>query len=258
MEMRDTMLEQLHRRYLEQAVWTAASRSRLLDLANLEPGSSILEVGSGTGVICADTAREHDYQLFGLDINQKAVSFATRFDPHSNYLVGDGFDLPFPSSSFDAVFCHFLLLWVEVPSRILHEMLRILHPGGRLITFAEPDYGGRVDHPPELVELGLLQIEALQRAGAHPFIGRRLRGLLHDAGARHIFSGVIGAEWHPSDVEHASSSEREILLQDLGGDLPDEQLRGLFAVGQNAALAGDWTLFVPTFFALGYAPEKIT
>ena len=109
--MPQNRLEQLHRRYLEQAVWTAASRRRLLDLARLEPGARLLEVGSGTGVICANTAREHDFHLIGLDIDVEAVRFANCFDPESYYLAGDGSELPFPSCSFDAVFCHFLLLF---------------------------------------------------------------------------------------------------------------------------------------------------
>jgi SAM-dependent methyltransferase len=253
MTIPDAETHQQHRRYLEQAVWTTASRQRLLELAGLNPGSFLLEVGAGTGAICSNIAASHDYHTFGLDIDPAATRFACRFDPITRYLVGDGCHLPFPSSVFDAVFCHFLLLWLDDPLDVLEEMLRLTRPSGCLMAFAEPDYGGRLDYPRQFGELGELQIEALERQGADPYIGRRLRALFVEAGAREVFSGVLGAEWTSSELQSSLEAEREILSQDLESLPPSKAVGGLLDAGQ-AWSAEQRTLFVPTFFALGFAP----
>jgi len=243
----------LHKRYAEQAEWTAAARKRLLETAPLNAGSAALEVGSGTGVISSSLSREYSIFMYGLDIDPAATRLAVRLDPNSRYLVGDGYTLPFPGGSFDLVVCHFLLLWIKTPLDVLRDMLRVLRPNGCLMAFAEPDYGGRLDHPPELVHLGEWQTKALQRAGADPFIGRKLRALLAAAGAERIFSGVLGGEWSSADLERDSAAEREILRHDLAQSF-DDQLENLLEMDERAASLGERTLFIPTFFALGYAP----
>ena len=240
----------LNQRYIEQAAWTAAARKRLLELAHLRPGDSILEVGSGTGVVSSALAREHENLIYGLDIDATATRLAVEFDPDSRYLVGDGYTLPFPTWTFDHVVCHFLLLWLKQQQLVLQEM--VLKPGGCLMAFAEPDYGGRLDYPSELAHLGELQIDSLRQAGADPYFGRKLRALMVEAGVERIFSGVLGAEWSEFDIGQFLAAEREILQRDLADSL-DEQARKLLEIDERSAHAGDRTLFVPTFFALGYA-----
>jgi SAM-dependent methyltransferase len=245
-------IQQKHRRYIEQADWTFASRSRLLELAGLAPGCYILEVGSGTGAICSSIASSFNYHTFGLDLDPEATRFACSIDPITHYLVGDGYHLPFPSCVFDAVFCHFLLLWLDKPLDMLEEMFRLLRPGGCLIAFAEPDYGGRLDYPPELARLGKMQIDALAEAGADPLIGRRLRALFIEAGSSEVFSGVLGAEWTASTLRDTLDSERDTLRQDLSGLRSSKRITDLLNAGLTDS-ADKQTLFVPTFFALGFA-----
>jgi len=243
-----------HRRFQEQARWTAAARQRLFEIAALEPGSTVLEVGSGTGVISGEIASQADWHTIGLDLDFHSLQFAQEYEARACYLAGDGRALPFASACFDAVCCHFLLLWIDEPLAALHEMLRTLRPGAPLLLLAEPDYGGRLDEPGELARLGELQAAALEAAGADPNLGRRLRTLLNCSGAVNIFSGVLGGEWLPADIARASRAEREILSSDLAGRIEDDELQQLLATEEVAAQSGDRTLFVPTFFALGYAP----
>ncbi len=45
----------------------------------------------------------------------------------------------------------------------------------------EPDYGGMIEYPPEIAAKDIW-INALTRAGADPFMGRKLPGMLRCAG----------------------------------------------------------------------------
>ena len=103
--------------------------------------------------------------------------------------------LPFAGGQFDSVYCHFTLLWVADPLRVLCEARRPLQTGGWVLALAEPDYGGRIDYPETLAETGRLQAESLRRQGADIQLGRRLRALFHQAGLRNIESGVVSGQW---------------------------------------------------------------
>ena len=155
---------------------------------------SVLEVGCGTGAVLAGLPEFTSAALHGLDIDFTALQFAKTQTPAA-LTQGDAFHLPYPSASFDAVCCHYLLLWLADPVPALQEMRRVLRPGGSLLAFAEPDYGGRIDYPDELVVLGQWQSESLRGQGADPHAGRKLAGWLHAAGFDQVVSGVMGGEW---------------------------------------------------------------
>jgi SAM-dependent methyltransferase len=251
----ETELELIHQRYQVQAGWTKTIRHRMLAIAGAVPGDWILEVGSGTGAISSELSAGHAYHVVGIDIDPAATKFAFGHDPISSYAVADGIQLPFSNQAFDIVLCHFLLLWVSDPARVLEEMLRAAHPGGWIIALAEPDYGGRIDHPPALEAAGIAQRQALAAAGAEPDLGRQLRSLFIDAGVSDVQSGVLGAEWQNADLGRALESERDILARDIKGLLGAEEIDRLLELDREAALAGKRTLFVPTFFAIGQAPS---
>lgn len=94
-------------------------------------------------------------------------------------VCGKAEQLPLADGQFDLVFCQFALLWLDVPAAV-REIRRVLAPGGVLVAI-EPDYGGLVEHPPEIATRDLW-LAALSRAGAQPCVGRKLPGILAAAG----------------------------------------------------------------------------
>ena len=170
------------------------------------------------------------------------------------YLAGDGNNLPFQPAVFDVVVCHFLLLWVEDPDRILDEMVRVTKPGGWILALAEPDYGGRIDYPRELETIGQGQIQALLDQGANPYLGRALRALFHSAQLSEIRTGLLGGEWQGSPDEDQLESEWETLAQDLSDLLPAGEIERFRRIDHEAWEMGTRVLFVPTFYAVGRAP----
>ena len=222
--MRQDTLERLHSRYLVQATWTRSIRQRLFDSVEIQSEQKILEVGSGTGVISAEISRQFPVESIGVDIDRSAAAFAQRMDPESSYLAGDGFELPFQADVFDGALCHFLLLWVQNPEQILKEMVRVTKPGSWILALAEPDYGGRLDFPHELEAIGKVQIQALLKQGANPYLGRTLRALFQSAELTNIRTGVLGGEWQRSPDAEQMKSEWETMVQDLSGLLPLDEL----------------------------------
>ena len=170
-----------HLRFVEQAKWTSELRSYLINLAELDQNSSIIDVGCGTGALFNDIIGIHDH-FFGLDINFSSIKYAKENHPNIDLIQGDGRNLPLMDDCFDLAFCHFLLLWVPESRRVIKEMTRITKPGGKVIAFAEPDYGGRIDYPEELTPLGEKQINSLMAQGADPYTGRRLASIFVEAG----------------------------------------------------------------------------
>ena len=240
-----------HHRYQIQAKWTDAARSRLFIMSGLDTAGRILEVGSGTGVITREISTRFRGSTFGLDINPQANAFAAAHDPQTRYVTGDGKLLPYPEATFDAALCHFLLMWVSEPIKIISEMARVTLPGGWVLALAEPDYGGRIDHPEELVEIGELQTKALANQGTDPHIGRKMREIFTRAGLLDVLVGVLGGEWTGSPSEEELDSEWRTLDSDLHGTLSNQALATLRQVDLEAWRSHCRILYVPTFYACG-------
>jgi SAM-dependent methyltransferase len=246
-------LDDWHERFLQQAGWTEALRAHLFAPARLRDARRILEAGCGTGAVCASLAREHpSARVTGVDIDPARLRFARAHDRTCRYTRGDALRLPFPSGVFDLTYCHYLLLWIGDPQQALREMVRVTRRGGWVAALAEPDYGGRIDYPPELAAIGGLQAESLRRQGADPEIGRRLAGLFHESGIRLEASGVLGTDL-PSGGGDSKEAELElkILLDDLGEKMSAPARDALREADRAARNSGRRVLFIPTFYAAG-------
>jgi len=242
-----------HKRFRQQGAWTWSVREYLFHRCSLVPFPRVMEIGSGTGAILQDLSNQN-FILFGLDINEIHLSQAIGNASEASYTQGDAHLLPFPTNSFDLVFCHFLLMWVENPIGVLGEMTRITKPGGNILAMAEPDYGGRLDFPKELELMGNIQTESLKMQGADPFIGRKLSSLFQNAGLINIEAGIIGSQW--SDRTELNSWECEMsvfesdyLYTSIESDM--FEFERLKALDKTARQKGERVLFVPTFYVMG-------
>jgi len=241
-----------HNRYLQQAGWTAQIRMYLYQKAGLTSASRVLEPGCGTGAILVDCPTSC---LFGLDWDMGSLRLAHRTVPHARLACGNGMKLPYRAGFFDACICHFYLLWVDAEIAI-KEMYRVTRPGGVVIALAEPDYGGRIDRPIELAELGRLQGKALEQQGADPLTGRMLATLFTQAGLENITTGVMGGEWNQRPLDEGWEQEWAALEHDLGDSLGRQRFEELRRLDAAAWTHGERILFVPTFYAIGFVPQS--
>ena len=239
-----------HARYSQQAGWTAQTRRYLYEKAGLKKASRVLEPGCGTGAVLADCPAG---TLNGLDWDHANLQIARQTVPSANLVQADAHTLPYADAVFDACLTHYFLLWVDA-QRVLAEMLRVTRPGGVIMALAEPDYGGRVDYPAELAEIGRLQAESLARQGANIEMGRKLAELFVQAGLKNVTSGVMGGEWTQSLRNAGWELEWDAIEADLAGSLDAARLSALRQLDSAAWQRGDRILFVPTFYAIGWVP----
>jgi len=240
-----------HAWFSVQAGWTQPARTWLYQQAGLAQAGAVLEVGCGTGVIAGELACLGSARVVGLDLDAGLLACARRQEGDVTYVEGDAHVLPFSAGSFDAVVCHYLLLWLVDPALAVQEMAQVVRPGGCVLACAEPDYGGRVDHPPEMVSLGRLQAESLRQQGADPNLGRRLGELFVAAGLQATV-GVMAGRWDlPASPDDEFEAEWAMRERDLAALLPPEELRHLRSADRQALVDGRRVLFVPTFYAFG-------
>jgi SAM-dependent methyltransferase len=244
-----------HRRYLQQASWTRALCNYLLEKAGISRAERVLEVGCGTGVILHETAqsalrpRRADFALHGLDVAAEPLLQARLHEPSAHLTRGDAHALPYGEHLFNITFCHFLLLWVKDPRRVLLEMKRVTCLHGHVLALAEPDYSARVDHPDALAPLGEWQELSLAQQGANTAIGSRLADLFRECGMKIVETGTI-TPWQPETyTDDEFAGEWDVLRADLKDLIPESELDRMMQLDAQARLRGDRVLHVPTYFA---------
>jgi arsenite methyltransferase len=106
-------------------------------LAALEPGMSVLDLGSGSGtdVFCAATLVGPDGRAVGVDITNAQLDKAralSRGWTQVEYVEARIEQLPFADSSFDAILSNGVINLSPRKDRVFAEAARVLRPGGRL------------------------------------------------------------------------------------------------------------------------------
>jgi ubiquinone/menaquinone biosynthesis C-methylase UbiE len=122
--------------------WTlreSTFKGRLLELAQIERGHRVLDLGCGTGTLAllikSDRPRA---QVIGLDADPKVLEIARAKAARAGLEItldhGMAFELPHPDNSFDRVVSSLLFHHVtrENKVRTLKEAFRVLRPGGEL------------------------------------------------------------------------------------------------------------------------------
>ncbi len=244
-----------HHRFELQSKWTRDTRHHLYKQAGILNSHQVLDLGCGTGVILKELSQSAINHIYGLDIDPNHLEIAGSITPSVNFVLGDAHFLPFKSKEYDFCLCHYVLMWVKNPLAVIMEMKRVTKAGGGILVLAEPDYGGRIDYPQQLAVINEWQTSALINQGADPFMGRKLKAILHQSGLVDIQVGVIGAQWKSFPSEDELNSEWDIIRSDLShlinnsGDLvsPEEIRR----IDLAAWATGERIVFVPTFYAWG-------
>lgn len=122
-------------------------REKVLRLARLEPGESVLDVGCGTGTL-AIAAKRHvgpTGTVYGIDASPEMIARANKKARKAGIEVvfknGLAQALPFPDAQFDAVLSTVMLHHLPRKARqeCASEMRRVLKPGGRVLAV---DFGG--------------------------------------------------------------------------------------------------------------------
>jgi demethylmenaquinone methyltransferase/2-methoxy-6-polyprenyl-1,4-benzoquinol methylase len=108
-------------------------RRRAAELARVGPGSTALDVATGTGDLAIELARR-GAEVTGSDFAPAMLEVARRKAPGLHFEEGDALDLAYPDGSFDAVTVGFGARNFADLDRGLGEMARVTRPGGRVVV----------------------------------------------------------------------------------------------------------------------------
>ena len=163
-------------------------RHRGLNLLNLAPSDTVLEIGCGTGYDLA-IASLRTRQAVGIDRSRGMLKCAHQRLRGENLVQADATAIPYPTGYFDALYLFFTLELFPPPvmARVLSECHRVLVRSGRLAVTSLylPDRPGMAvriyqwcyHYLPSLVDCAPIRAgEALEQAGF--IIHARERGSL--------------------------------------------------------------------------------
>jgi len=174
-----------------------AVRDAAFFIPYLTPAIHILDCGCGPGGISVGLAAlVPQGRVVGIDIQDSQLEMGrqearnrgidnVRFEHASVY------KLPFADATFDAVLAHAMVYHLGEPMKALHEIRRVLKPGG-LIGLRDADIDGDVYHPPhpELDRFWKLAEQVISHNGGDIRYGRRHRQILREAGFADIIASA--------------------------------------------------------------------
>lgn len=125
-----------------EALWQtqlAPAQAMLLSEMALAPYEQVLDVACGTGLVALAAADRvgPNGQVLGVDLSGRMVEAArqraqVRACKQANFLRMDGERLSLPDARFDAALCAFGLMYLPEPEQAVHELARVVRPGGRV------------------------------------------------------------------------------------------------------------------------------
>ena len=242
-------------RYERMFVWREGHIALLAPL-DLREGSRVLDYGCGPGFVSQGMGEivASTGHVYGVDINARFVddasSRAAAADNVSFHLL-DGDRIPLADSSLDRVLCKNVLEYVPNVRKTIHEFIRVLEPGGRVLLI-DSDWRF-VAVEPWGAQRTRQFFDAAAIAFKEPEIGRKLRALLLESGFAEVDvtvqAGVDTEGGSLSVLRNMASYAREV---DSGVDIDVDSM----IEEAESAIANDRYLFcLPQFRVTGIKPS---
>jgi SAM-dependent methyltransferase len=152
----------------EEALLASLGCGNPTALAKLNPGETVLDLGSGGGIDVLLSARRvgPTGKAYGLDMTDEMLALANENKRKAGaenveFLKGEIENIPLPDNSVDVIISNCVINLSADKDRVLREAFRVLKPGGRL---AVSDVVTRGEMIPEIRQSVLLWVGCM--AGA--------------------------------------------------------------------------------------------
>ena len=198
-----------------------------IDFLQIEETSSVLEVGSGLGILAQDVARlVPKGEVVGVEYSREQLTLVKTSLPNLHFTQGDAHALEFEDDHFDVVYCRYVLEHLSYPLQALKEMHRVLKPNGKVFV-QENNILVNVFYPecPRFEALWKQFAMLQERLGGDALIGKKLLPLLKQAGFQDIrlsiqpeihYSGTPSFRpWIENQIGNIESAAKELNLQQL-------------------------------------------
>ena len=248
-------------RYSEYASFQALANG--IELADRD----VLDVGAGSGY---DTWRLVDAggRVTALEYNPTLIRRGRGVVPEARWVGGFAHVLPFEDEAFDVVCCNAALHHMRDVPAAVREMLRVIRPGGWLLTLGDPFRADNVgeelefdvfnEHPDVLLGVnesippfGTL-VEALVASGSRldvTLLTADLRGRKPWRARRRLRAGGP-EEWLLADVTWLSKTSGSVSIRARvrapSSIAPATQERTIIAAGEYASVLSDYDTAIST------------
>jgi SAM-dependent methyltransferase len=188
-------------------------------LARLNPGETVLDLGSGGGIDVLLSARRVGPlgKVYGLDMTDEMLALSRENQrkagvENAEFLKGEIENIPLPDNSVDVVISNCVINLSADKDRVLREAFRVLKPGGR---FAVSDVVVRGDVPAEILRSVELWVGCIS-------------GALRDSAYLNklIAAGFTGVEMEPTRVYDIDDARAFLSGEGLDVDAIAPQLTG--------------------------------
>ena len=198
-------------------------RHAMIDAAlRISPGARrVLDVATGTAGVALAWTRRSQVDVVGVDLTEEMLRVGRRrvarqaAEKQIQLVAGRAEQLPFPDESFDALTFTYLLRYVTDPAATLHELARVVRPGGAIasLEFAVPSH--RVWHAAWQTYTGTVLPAAGYATGGREWqeVGRFLGPSISEHYQRHPVDETV-EQWREAGIEHVGTR-----TMSLGGGL---------------------------------------
>jgi len=190
-------------------------------LAALEPGQTVLDLGSGGGIDVLLSAKRVGPRgkAYGLDMTDEMLALARENQRKSGilnveFLKGEIEHIPLPDNSVDVIISNCVINLSTDKDQVLREAFRVLKPGGRL---AVSDVVTKGEMLPEIREKVLLWVGCI--AGALEE---------NDYRSRLVAAGFADVDLEPTRIYHLEDARAFLSGQGIDVDLIAPQVDGKF------------------------------
>ena len=205
----------------ETAVLASLGCGNPTALAELKPGETVLDLGSGGGIDVLLSARRVGPagKAYGLDMTDEMLALARENQQKAGvenvkFLKGEMEHIPLPDNSVDVIISNCVINLSADKDRVLREAFRVLKPGGR---FAVSDVVVRGDVPDQVRNSMLLWVGCI--AGA-------LRD--YDYVAKLAKAGFEAIDIEPTRVYNIEDARTFLSTEGVDVDAIASQVEGKF------------------------------
>jgi SAM-dependent methyltransferase len=170
-------------------IWSRFAGEIFLDWLALPLGLRWIDIGCGSGAFTELLVeRCSPVEVQGIDPSEGQLAFA-RARPASRlakFQQGDAMALPFADSSFDAAVMALVLVFVPDPAKGVSEMVRVVAPGGAVVTYMWDMLGGGFPLDPIISEMQAMDVAPARPPRMDASRMEALRGLWIGAGLEDV------------------------------------------------------------------------
>jgi arsenite methyltransferase len=205
----------------EEALLASLGCGNPTALARLNPGETVLDLGSGGGIDVLLSARRVGPfgKAYGLDMTDEMLALARENQRKAGvenveFLKGEIESIPLPDNTVDVIISNCVINLSGDKDRVLREAFRVLKPGGR---FAVSDVVVRGEAPAEVRQNMLLWVGCIAGALSDEEYKAKLAG-----------AGFEGVEIEPTRVYQIEDARAFLSGQGVDVDALAPQVEGKF------------------------------